>query len=158
MSDVQDPKPGVMAQPMTRWIVIGVAVVVIVAGAVGAYLYLADGSGSGGSTTPSKVAHTGDDSIVAAVNAAAASETGGLCERALTRAKSFAVLPDGARIEGDETATETEGQYTCQVQAPTGGNYVLAIRQWCDDLSTYDCLALNRVTAADGTVLFQRKD
>src|SRR5215470_8574072 len=102
MSNDETGKPGLLAQPMVRGIAIA-AIVVVIAGAAGAYFMMRSGGGSGSSSTSGasvKVAHSGDEGFVSAANAAAAREAGGICDRAITRAQSFAVLPDGSKTSG----------------------------------------------------------
>src|SRR5262249_39422313 len=134
MSNDEAGKPGLLAQPMVRGIAIA-AVVVVIAAAAGAY-FMRSGGGSGSSTSPGaavKVAHSGDEGFVSAANAAAAREAGGICDRAVTRAQSFAVLPDGSKASGAEAKGEAEGHFTCQAQSLTGGTFTLVVRQSCDD-------------------------
>jgi hypothetical protein len=150
-------KSGLLTPPTVWWIALAVAVVVIGGGAA-AYFLLPSGTGSTARTQAVKVAHTGDAGLVSGANEAAARETGGLCERATTRAQSFAVIPDGSKASGSETETEVKGRFTCQAQSLTGTTFTLVVRQTCDDLGNYQCIALKRVTGPDGSVLYVTAD
>ncbi len=143
------------AQPVARWIALGLAVVVIGAGT--AFFLLPAARDTAAKQGATKVAHAGDSFLVDAANAAAASETGGLCDRALIRAQGYGVVPDGATLSGKETPAAMERHFTCQAQTATGAAFTLAIEQTCDDLSDHNCIALNRVTGSDGTSLFERQ-
>jgi hypothetical protein len=148
-----DAITNLFAHPNMRWVALVLGL--LIAGAAVGYLLLPAGHNNeaGG---PIKVAHTGIGELVDSANAAAAAEKGDLCSRALIRAQGFGVVPDSATLSGSESAAG-EGHFTCQVRTTTGGAFTLAIEQSCDDLARYECLALDRVTASDGTTLFERR-
>jgi len=140
------------AHPNMRWIAL-VLGLLIAGAAVGYFLLPSDGDDV--ARGPVKVAHTGIGELVDSANAAAASEKGDLCSRALTRAQGYGVVPDTATLSGQESAGG--GRFTCRAQTSSGAAFTLAIEQSCDDLARYECLALNRVTGSDGTTLFERR-
>jgi len=149
-----EEQPGFLAQPRNRMIAIGVAAVVVIAAVVGGY-FLWSGHGTT-STEARKVIQTGDPLLMDAANVAVAAEKGDMCERIVTRAESYAIVPDGAAVNGSETETQTEGRFTCQASA-NGQNFTLTVDKACDDLGDHDCLVLQRVTDSSGTALFARQ-
>jgi hypothetical protein len=148
-----DEQPGFFAQPMNRMIAIGVAVVIVIAAGVGTYFMLGHGHGGASSSSASKAIDSGDPMLVDAANVAAAAEKGGICERTL---QSYAIVPDAASLNGSETATQTEGRFTC-LASSNGQTFTLTVDKVCDDISDTHCLMLQRVTDASGGALFARQ-
>ena len=150
-----EEQPGFFAKPRNRMIAIGIAVVVVILAGVGGY-FLMGGHGVSSSTEARKVIATGDPMLMDAANVAVAAEKGGMCERTVARAQSYAVLPDSATASGSETATQTDGRFTCSASA-NGQTFTLTVDKACDDLNDHDCLVLQRVTDSSGTALFARQ-
>jgi len=152
-----DQKPSFLDSPNARWIALGSLGAVVVIGVIAFFAF----GGTGGGTTSSDkrvtVAAMGNDAMVQAANDAASAESGGLCERALTRARSYGTVPGSSTLTSKETETEVKGRYTCGVKAADGSTFTLAVDQTCDDLGKHECVALHTVTQADGRTLFERQ-
>jgi hypothetical protein len=153
-----EKKPGLPVD--MRTLAIGGAVAVVLIVAVAAY-FIWGGSHEGSSTASGghvTVAHTGDEGLVQAANEAASAETGALCDRALTRARSFGAIPDSTTLtDAKETATQTQDSFTCKAKSADGAPYTITVNQVCDDLADHSCIQLQAVTQADGSTLFERQ-
>jgi hypothetical protein len=141
---------------MHRYWALGSLAVAIVAG-VAAYLVFADGNTPAGPVRNATVAHGGENTLMTAANDAALRETGGLCNRAVIRARAYGVLPPTARMKAKKTETGVEGRYICKAEANAGKIYTLAVEQRCDDLADHTCLVLRTVSNPVGQVLFERR-
>jgi hypothetical protein len=140
----------------SRVMLIGAAIVVVAAGA-GAYIWFGSNLATKSEEHRVTVAHAGEDTLVKAANAAASAETGGLCNRAVIRARSYGVVPPSAASTATKMPTGIEGRFTCQARAETGEAYTLAVDQRCDDLMDHACLAIHWVSDRNGTRLFERR-
>jgi hypothetical protein len=146
---------GLKSRVRTYWALVPLAVA-IVAG-VTAYFVFANPSAPNGPARNATVAHGGENTLMTAANSAAHQETGGLCNRAVIRARAYGVLPPGSRLKAKRTETEVEGRYTCKAEADAGKIYTLAVDQRCDDLADHNCFILRTVSNPVGQVLFERR-
>ncbi|HEX2592142.1 MAG TPA: hypothetical protein VHL34_11640 [Rhizomicrobium sp.] len=143
------------SRPMMRWAILGAVALVVAGGAAG--YFLMNNTSKPAATGPVTVAHTGADSLVDAANVAAAAEKGSLCERALTRAQSYGVLPNGTTLASTEPKPAQDKQFTCAATDSAGAGYTVVVEQTCDNLNDHACFVLRTISQADGTTLFDRK-
>jgi hypothetical protein len=157
MSTDNNDSPGFLASIDRRLLMIGGAAVVAVI--VGAGAYFALGSSDVASTADkgrTTVAQTGWDTLVNSANDAASSENGSLCDRALTRARNYGIVPASTALTGSESETQVQNRYSCSAKAEDGATFTLAVDKTCEDLADHSCLAIHTVTQADGRTLFER--
>jgi hypothetical protein len=134
----------------------GAAVVAVIVGA-GAYFMLGSSDAtSNAEKTRTTVAQTGWGTLVDSANEAASSESGSLCDRALTRARNYGIVPASTALSGSESETQVQNRFTCAAKAEDGATFTLAVDKTCEDLADHSCLAIHTVTQADGRTLFER--
>lgn len=121
---------------------LGSAALVIVLGAVGAFVALEYGG--------SKKSQGG----TATAESSAPSST---CEAALARVRDYGVVPFDSTLSGDADGKKRDdGHIEC---GATSGEetYSMLVDLTCDDLSNENCLEIYRVTEGNGTSLFQKR-
>jgi hypothetical protein len=157
MSTDKNDSPGFLASIDRRLLMIGGAAVVAVIIGAGAY-FAVGGSDSATSAEKARttVARTGWDTLVDSANDAASSESGSLCDRALTRARNYGIVPASTALTSSESETQVQNRFTCAAKADDGATFTLAVDKTCEDIADHSCLAIHTVTQADGRTLFER--
>lgn len=156
---------GRMTRERELWAFVALTVVVVFVLGVSGYVLF--GNGTQSSKAPHAIAvaegrnavlvSEGDKDLLVSATAAAHEESGGLCNRAVTRARAYGVLPANSRNKATKVATETAGRYVCKAEADAGKIYILAVDQRCDDLDDHACFVLHKVSNPVGQPLFERQ-
>lgn len=121
-------------------IVLGGAVVLVIAVAAGGY-FLGRGS-SGGSSAP----NSAQEALAAR----------GVCEATLARVKDYGILSTGASLTSkDATDTDTAKRVICKASSD-GTAVTITVDVPCDNMADDKCLKLFKITNASGTLLYQR--
>ena len=80
-----------------------------------------------------------------------------VCAQELLSAKNFGIIPSYGQLSSAfPKTTDVRGRYVCSA-ATQAAKYIIAADLVCRNLEDLRCVFLFSVTAADGTVLYQRQ-